>query len=100
MRLKGKHNIILKDNKLLLNKMLFCRGGGPEPPEVDPAGHSGFTPDLLLGVLWCVCRPDSHDAVLFAQRSQPAACGLYIHRLGPCKVCSGCGIPLCIVNKV
>lgn len=92
-----------KDWRVLLTEgcLFFCfRRGGPEPSEINSAWHRGVPPDLLPGLLWCVCCSDSYDAVLFAQCSQPTACGLYIHWLEPCKVCSGCGIPLCTVNKV
>lgn len=76
------------------------RGGGPKPPEVHPHWNCGVPHHLLLGIFWRVCCSDSHDAVLFAKCSQSIAGGIYVYRMGPCKVRSGRGIPLCPVNKV
>lgn len=82
-------------------KMLFSfRRGSSESSEIHSCWDCCITPDLLPGLFWGFCCPYPHDAVPFAQCSQPSACGLYIHWLGPCEICRCCWIPLCIVNKV
>lgn len=87
------------DTELFKNGFFFRRGS-PEPSEINPCWNCCVTLDLLPGLFRCVCCPYPHDAVPFAQCSQPSARGLYIHWLGPCKICRCCWIPLCIVNKV
>lgn len=89
-----------KNDTELFKNVFFFRRGSPEPSEINPCGNCCVSLDLLPGLFRRVCCPYPHDAVPFAQCSQPSACGLYVHWLGPCEICRCCWIPLCIVNKV
>lgn len=71
-----------------------------ESSEIHPCWNCCVPPDLLPGLFWRVCCPYPHDAVPFAQCSQPSAWGLYIHWLGPGEICCCCWIPLRVDNKV
>lgn len=81
---------------------LLCvsRWGGKEPPAVHPPGHCWLSPHLLPGLLWCFGCPHPHDALLPAQRPQPAARRLHLHWLGGCQIRCGSGLLVCPVDKV
>lgn len=87
-------------NHMTLSYMFSFRRGSPKPSEINPSWNCCVTPDLFPGLLRRVCCPYPHDAIPFAQCSQPSACSFHIHRLGPCKIRRRCWIPLCLVNKV
>lgn len=98
-RYSGGADFRAHDFEKCKNVFSFSRGSS-ESSEIHPHWNCCVTPDLLPGLFWRICCPHPHDAVPFAQCSQPSARGIYIHWLGPCEICRCCWFPLCIVNKV
>lgn len=76
------------------------RWGGEEPSESHTSWDCGIPANLLVGLPWCVSCSDIYDALLSAGQSQSSTCSTWICWLGACKVCCGCGISLCTLNKV
>lgn len=71
-----------------------------EPSEGDPCGDCCISPDLLHCLLWSVCCPHTHDAILLPGQEQPPAWRLQARGLGRCQVCSGRRLPLCSFYQV
>ena len=77
-----------------------CRGGGEKPAEGHPCGHRCIPAHLLHRLLWGVCRPHPHDALLLPGQEQPPAGCLQARGLGGCQVRSGRWLPLRPVHQV
>lgn len=95
-RYSGSADLRAHDFEKCKNVFSFSRGSS-ESSEIHPHWNCCVTPDLLPGLFWRICCPHPHDAVPFAQCSQPSARGIYIHWLGPCEIVVAVG-SLCALS--
>lgn len=65
-------------------RTLLIRWGGEESSEGYSHWYSRLLADLLLGLLWCFCCSDPHDALLSSGWEESSACGLWLCWMGSC----------------